>query len=95
MKRNTQVLLFFLVGGVLLILFLATHPLCVEHFGATSPGTMVQLQTSHVTTQRDVDFSNYVLPKIVRKEITNLTGGDPGEIRSSGIPLGGAYVLAG
>jgi hypothetical protein len=56
---------------------------------------MVQLQTSHVTTQRDVDFSNYVLPKIVRKEITNLTGGDPGEIRSSGIPLGGAYVLAG
>lgn len=95
MKRNTQVLLFFLVGGVILFLFLATHPLCIEHFGATSPGTMVQLQTSHVTTQRDVDFSNYVLPKIVRKEITNLTGGDPGEIRSSGIPLGGAYVLAG
>jgi len=76
------------------MLFVLTHPLCIEQFG-TSPGTMVQLQTSHVTTQRDVDYSNYVLPKIVRKEITNLTGGDPGEIRSAGIPLGGAYVLAG
>ena len=95
MKRNTQVLLFFLVGGVILFLFLATHPLCVEHFGATSPGTMVQLQTSHVPTQRDVDYFNFVLPKIVRKDITDMTGGDPGELRPAGIPLGGAYVLAG
>ena len=95
MKRNTQVLLFFLLGGIILFLFVATHPLCVEHFGATSPGTMVQLQTSHVPTQRDADYFNFVLPKIVRKEITNMTGEDPGEIRSSEIPLGGVYVLAG
>lgn len=95
MKRNTQVLLLFLVGGAILFLFIATHPLCVEHFGATSPGTMVQLQTSHVPTQVDVDYFNFVLPKIVRKDITNMTGEDPGEIRSSEIPLGGAHVLAG
>jgi len=95
MKRNTQVLLFFLVGGVILFLFLATHPLCVEHFGATSPGTMVQLQTSHVPTQQDADYFNFVLPKIVRKDITNMTGEDPGELRPEGVPLGGAHVLAG
>lgn len=82
MKRNTQVLLLFLVGGALLVAFIMTHPLCVEHFG-TSPGTMVQLQTSHVPTQEDVDYFNFVLPKIVRKEITSMTGEDPGEIRSS------------
>jgi len=56
---------------------------------------MVQLQTSHVPTQRDVDYFNFVLPKIVRKDITDMTGGDPGELRPAGIPLGGAYVLAG
>ena len=95
MKRKTQVLLLFLLGGAALFLFVATHPLCVEHFGATSPGTMVQLQTSHVPTQEDVNYFNFVLPKLVRKDITNLTGGDPGELRPAGIPLGGVHVLAG
>jgi hypothetical protein len=95
MKRNTQVLLFFFLGGIILFLFVATHPLCVEHFGATSPGTMVQLQTSHVPTQRDVDYFNFVLPKVVRKDITNMTGEDPGDLRPTGIPIGGAYVLGG
>ena len=94
MKRNTQVLLFYIVSSVIFFLFIATHPLCIERFG-TSPGTMVQLQTSHVPTQRDVDYFNFVLPKIVRKDITNLTGEDPGELRPSEIPLGGAHVLAG
>ena len=95
MKRKTQVLLLFLLGGAALFLFVATHPFCVEHFGATSPGTMVQLQTSHVPTEQDVDYFNFVLPKIVRKDITDMTGDDPGELRPAGIPLGGAYVLAG
>ena len=95
MKRKTQVLLFVLLGGAVLFLFVATHPLYVENFGATSPGTMVQLQTSHVPTQADADYFNFVLPKIVRKDITNMTGEDPGDLRPTGIPLGGAYVLAG
>jgi hypothetical protein len=94
MKRNTQVLLMFLVGGVLLVAFVLTHPLCVEHFG-TSPGTMVQLQTSHVPTQEDVYYMNFVLPKRIRKEITSMTGDDPGELTPSTIPIGGAYVLGG
>jgi hypothetical protein len=95
MKRNTQVLLLFLLCGAALFLFLVTHPLCLEHFGATSPGTMVQLQTSHVPTQEDVNYFNFVLPKLVRKDITNLTGDDPGELRPAGIPLGGTNVLTG
>ena len=94
MKRNTQLLLMFLVGGVLLLGFIFTHPLCVEQFG-TSPGTMVQLQTSHVPTQRDVDYFNFVLPKIVRRDITNMTGDDPGDLRPAPIPVGGAYTLSG
>ena len=50
-----------------------------EGFG-TSPGTMVQLQTSHVPTAEDVFFYNSIYPKIVRKDITDMTGDDPGEI---------------
>jgi hypothetical protein len=50
-----------------------------EGFG-TSPGTMVQLQTSHVPTAEDVFYYNSIYPKIVRKDITDMTGDDPGEI---------------
>ena len=84
----------FLIGGALLVAFALTHPLCVERFG-TSPATMVQLQTSHVPTQEDVNYFNFVLPKIVRRDITNMTGDDPGDLRPAPIPIGGTYVLAG
>jgi hypothetical protein len=46
----------------------------------TSPGTMVQLASSHVPTQEDVDFYKYVYPKQVRHDLIDLTGGDPGPI---------------
>jgi len=52
----------------------------VEGFG-TSPGTMVQLQTSHVPTEEDYDFYRNVYPRIVRKDLIEMTGGDPGELR--------------
>lgn len=52
----------------------------VETFG-TSPGTMTQLSTSHVPTSEDLYFYNNVHPKIVRREIANMTDGDPGELR--------------
>ena len=52
----------------------------VEPFG-TSPGTMDQLQTSHVPTNEDVDFYTRVYPRMVRREITDMTEGDPGELR--------------
>ena len=54
--------------------------LILEKFGATSPGTMVQLSTSHVPNDEDVDFYTNVYPKMVRRDITDMTGSDPGEI---------------
>ena len=46
-----------------------------EGFG-TSSGTMVQLQTSHVPTEEDAYYYKYVYPKLVRKEIYNMTESD-------------------
>lgn len=46
----------------------------------TSPGTMVQLATSHVPTQEDVDYYKYVYPRQVRHDLTDMTGQDPGPI---------------
>lgn len=48
--------------------------------GFTSPGTMVQLATSHVPTQEDVDYYKYVYPKMVRHDLADMTGEDPGPI---------------
>ena len=50
--------------------------LAIDGFAATSPGTMVQLRTSHVPTQADEHYWRHVYPKIVKKEIYNLTESD-------------------
>jgi hypothetical protein len=47
-----------------------------EAFGATSPGTMVQLQTSHVPTEQDEYYWRYIYPRQVKREIYNLTESD-------------------
>lgn len=62
-------LLFIVIVGVLAIFRK------VDGFG-TSPGTMVQLSTSHVTTDEDLYYYKYIYPKIVRKEIYNMTESD-------------------
>lgn len=76
-KVLAPILLVFF--GLFLTTYLAKKTF--ESFGATSPGTMVQLQTSHVPTQEDADFYNNVYPKMVRRDITEMTDGDPGELR--------------
>ena len=48
--------------------------------GFTSPGTMVQLASTHVDTEEDYLYYRFMYPKIVRKEIANMTGGDPGPL---------------
>lgn len=48
--------------------------------GYTSPGTMVQLATSHVPTREDEEYYKNVYPKMVRRDITDMTGEDPGNI---------------
>ena len=57
------------------MLFYALRYLSKEGFG-TSPGTMVQLRTSHVPTEEDAYYYKYVYPKLVRKEIYNMTESD-------------------
>lgn len=50
--------------------------------GFTSPGTNVQLATSHVPTEEDLYYYKNVYPKQLRREITSMTGGDPGALLS-------------
>ena len=81
MRMNrVLIMLFFLLLVVLLFTGKWNILKSLEPFG-TSPGTMVQLQTSHVPTGEDVDFYTRIYPKMVRREITDMTEGDPGELR--------------
>ena len=41
---------------------------------------MVQLATSHVPTQEDVDYYQYIYPRRVRQDLIDMTGEDPGPI---------------
>ena len=67
------ILFILLIGSVLALVMLKR--VMYEGFG-TSPGTMVQLATSHVPTDDDVYYYKYVYPKLVRKEIYNMTEAD-------------------
>ena len=62
-------LLYFLVV-IVLVLFARG-----EGFGM-SPGTMVQLQTSHVPTEEDLWYYKNVYPRMVAREIYNMTESD-------------------
>lgn len=63
-----------IVALVIAVLFFALVK--KEGFGSTSPGTMVQLQTSHVPTEDDEYYYRYIYPKLVRKEIYEMTEQD-------------------
>jgi hypothetical protein len=65
----------FVFVCIVAIIFYTLRYLSKEGFG-TSPGTMVQLRTSHVTTEDDIYYYKYVYPKLVRKEIYNMTESD-------------------
>ena len=73
MKGKAWLLLVFVSIIVMGVLFRTQEPF-------TSPGTMVQLATSHVPTQEDVDYYRKIYPKMVRHDLTDLTGEDPGPI---------------
>ena len=68
---NQHVVILFCFVILILVVFKR-----FEGFAATSPGTMVQLQTSHVPTKEDEYYYKYVYPKIVAKEIRNMTESD-------------------
>jgi hypothetical protein len=54
----------------------------------TSPGTMVQLATSHVPTAEDYNYYNNDYPRVVRREIAEMTGEDPGQLHPWIFPYG-------
>jgi hypothetical protein len=57
------------VVAVLVILFVS-----VKKDGFTSPGTMVQLATSHVPTEEDAYYMKYIYPEIVKRDLIDMTG---------------------
>ena len=63
-----------------LVIVVAVVFLLLKKDGFTSPGTMVQLATSHVPTAEDYYYYKNIYPKVVRHDITDLTGSDPGPI---------------
>jgi hypothetical protein len=73
MKANYTTLFLFLMGIVIVYVLFNKE-------GFTSPGTMVQLASSHVPTQEDVDYYRNIYPRMVRKDLTDMTGEDPGPI---------------
>ena len=77
-KKYTNILILAML--MLVFIYAATNVLQKEGFGATSPGTLVQLMSSHVPTQSDLNYYKNVYPKQVRGEIARMTGGDPGNV---------------
>jgi hypothetical protein len=75
MKKASLGLL--VLGIVLFILLIQRRR---EPFGM-SPGTLDQLKSTHVTTAADIEFYNYTYPKIVRRDIADMTEEDPGDLR--------------
>lgn len=63
-----------------LVLLLAVLGIYMRTDGFTSPGTMVQLATSHVPTAEDYYYYKNIYPKVVRHDILDMTGSDPGPI---------------
>lgn len=64
---------------LLLVLILMLGSFLVRE-GFTSPGTMVQLASSHVPTAEDYSYYKNIYPKMVRRDIADMTGEDPGPI---------------
>ena len=62
-----------LILASLLALVVAAQSV-VEGFAATSTGTMIQLQTSHVRTEEDDEYERNVLPHIINRDLINMTG---------------------
>jgi hypothetical protein len=79
---NTALILVIFASAILLSVI---SPLR-EFF--TSPGTMVQLATSHVPTAEDYNYYNNDYPRVVRREIAEMTGEDPGQLHPWTFPYG-------
>ena len=80
-----------IIWAAALFIVFAVSSRNIEAFG-TSPGTMQQLSSTHVPTEDDAYFYNFVYPRLIRKEIANMTEGDPGEMQPWQFPWYGRGV---
>lgn len=71
--KTSRILLIFIALIVISYVAIKKEPF-------TSPGTMVQLATSHVPTAEDFNYYKNIYPKVVRRDLTDMTGEDPGPI---------------
>lgn len=88
MAKSRVSLLHVLVGAVVLF---GLGYVFFGREGFQSPGTLTQLATSHVPTEEDVYYYQNIYPKQVRREITDMTGGDPGPLRPALLSWYGMY----
>ncbi len=65
MKAKTLLFLAVLVLAFMLVM---------RREAFTSPGTMVQLATSHVPTAEDEYYLRNIYPQIVRRDLIQMTG---------------------
>lgn len=65
-------LLFILTVATLIAVLIATDAI-KEGFAATSPGTMLQLRTSHVRTKEDEDDEKKLL-SLINQDLIHMTG---------------------
>ena len=69
----TTVIVSLLLLSLVSFLLQALFPLTEMFYGSTSPGTMVQLQTSHVPTEEDVRGLGK-LTRQIQKDLVDMTG---------------------
>jgi hypothetical protein len=65
-------LLFILTVATLIAVLIATDAI-KEGFAATSPGTLLQLRTSHVRTQEDEEDEKKLL-SLINQDLIHMTG---------------------
>jgi hypothetical protein len=63
----------FIFTVALLIAIVIATDVIKEGFAATSPGTMLQLRTSHVRTQEDEDDEKKLL-SLINQDLIHMTG---------------------
>ena len=73
MAKVTNIMIGLLVIVAVVFLFLRKE-------GFMSPGAMVQLATSHVPTAEDYYYYKNIYPKVIRRDLIDMTGSDPGPI---------------
>lgn len=73
MAKVSNVVIGLIVVVTVVFLFLRRE-------GFMSPGAMVQLSTSHVPTAEDYYYYKNIYPRVVRHDIRDMTGSDPGPL---------------